>query len=299
MSTWPVGSGRRRFIAICWARPRRRPASRGPTASPGPSYRRYHIFTLSRKDFKGYFGSPGCHPGGTSFLYSSRGIPEVDEVAAIGLAVGHGQEDRLQVELVACTGPRAPSPVQEEPRPAQGQHSSSMYKESKACSGPAQLEVKEVQETQGLLRANAAVPERIRASTRPVTARACSGPRTAGLLRTRADAAKSRKPEGLLRARRWNPARSAVSCHLRSQQMQQPDGVASQGTRPARSARRSVDQPSSWWRPQAIARRKGGLGQFGTYEGLRYQIEVGSTFRKLGQKVHLTCKRLELSIVVC
>ena len=75
----------------------------------------------------------------------------MDEVAAIGLAVGHGQEDRLQVELVACTGPRAPSPVHEEPRPAQGQRSSSMSKESKACSGPAQLEVKEVQ---GLLKAS-------------------------------------------------------------------------------------------------------------------------------------------------
>ena len=75
MSMWPVGSS-------C-ARPRKRPAKKGPTASSGPSYRRYHIFTLSKKDFKGYFGFPGSQPGGTSFRYSSNGIPVWDEPVAI------------------------------------------------------------------------------------------------------------------------------------------------------------------------------------------------------------------------
>ena len=74
-STCPVGSGSLRFMAICWARPRSLPATNGPTASSGPSYSLYHIFSRSRNNFKGYDGSFGDHPGGTSRRYSSSGMP--------------------------------------------------------------------------------------------------------------------------------------------------------------------------------------------------------------------------------
>ena len=66
---------------------------------PHQDRHRYHIFILSKKDFKGYFGFPGSQPGGTSFRYSSNGIPVWDEPVAIV------NQAHLQVVLAACTGP--------------------------------------------------------------------------------------------------------------------------------------------------------------------------------------------------
>ena len=98
MSMWPVGSGRRRFIASCAFLASTRPRGGRQPHQDRPIYR-YHILTLSKKDFKGYFGFPGSQPGGTSFRYSSNGIPVRDEPVAIV------NQAHLLVVLAACTGP--------------------------------------------------------------------------------------------------------------------------------------------------------------------------------------------------
>ena len=53
--------------------------------------------------------------------------------------------------------------------------------------------------------------------------------------------------------------------------------------------RRSVDQPgrSRSSKNTRLLRRRKGIQDRLEPMGLRYQIEVGSTFRSLGQKVHL------------
>ena len=101
------------------ARPRR---GRQPHAS-GPSYKRYHIFTLSKKDFKGYFGLPSSQPGGTSFRYSSNGIPVWDGPVAIVLAKGLCNQAHLQVVLAACAGPETAKAGEHGLLNAQGQRS--------------------------------------------------------------------------------------------------------------------------------------------------------------------------------
>ena len=98
----------------------------------------------SRKDFKGYFGFPGSQPGGTSFRYSSNGIPVWDDPVAIVLAEGLHNQVQHQVDLVACSGPE--NCKGRRSGPAQGQRRSQRTigpaqdpapKSEKACSGPA------------------------------------------------------------------------------------------------------------------------------------------------------------------